>query len=308
MKIVKFLIKTVVLISWTGIAHSQTVFFDDFNRSDGSIGNGWFAAVDNPSADLAIFDGTVSTRTQDAEASFFRQVDHGGAISVSMDLTPHDGRSFPGRFQNSIYFGNNGRNLNGYGIAVSRTSEGFDNSQVVLVFGDTAIEAQASSFQYVDKISVEVNLNFDRSISGTISDEVNRFDFSFSAQEVSLDGDNVSIRQNRINSIISNPSWPSIDNVRIQTTPPDPIDELNDLISVIVNLNLRRGISNSLDAKLDSAIRALDDQNAQNDIAAVNSLHAFINAVEAQRDRHISSEDADLLTQKANQIIELLLS
>ena len=45
-----------------------------------------------------------------------------------------------------------------------------------------------------------------------------------------------------------------------------------ELIDFVVALNLQQGIENSLDAKLDSALAALEDINNNNDVAAVNSL------------------------------------
>ncbi len=44
-----------------------------------------------------------------------------------------------------------------------------------------------------------------------------------------------------------------------------------------------------------------------NDIAAVNTINAFINAVEAQRGNKISDEDADMLISIANVIINKIL-
>ncbi len=53
---------------------------------------------------------------------------------------------------------------------------------------------------------------------------------------------------------------------------------------------MSKTIENSLVAKLDSALNALDDTNTANDVAACNSLNAFINAVEAQRGNKITHE------------------
>lgn len=79
-----------------------------------------------------------------------------------------------------------------------------------------------------------------------------------------------------------------------------------DLAQDVIALNLQEGISNSLDAKLEAAMQALDDINENNDVAAINTLEAFINAVEAQRGNKISEADADALIASAQEIIELL--
>jgi len=62
----------------------------------------------------------------------------------------------------------------------------------------------------------------------------------------------------------------------------------------------------SLNSKLAVALNALEDVRTNNDIAATNALEAFINAVEAQRDKEISSADADELIAAAQAIIAQL--
>ncbi len=74
---------------------------------------------------------------------------------------------------------------------------------------------------------------------------------------------------------------------------------ISELVEDVVALNLQRGIANSLDAKLQSALMALDDLNTNNDVAAINSLEAFIHHVDAQRGSHINDEDADSLIESA---------
>ncbi len=85
-----------------------------------------------------------------------------------------------------------------------------------------------------------------------------------------------------------------------------PAELLVNLILDVIILDVVTGISTSLDAKLDRAFDALDDLNANNDVAAVNSLNAFINAVIAQAGSHIPVADADALIEQANAILALL--
>lgn len=82
--------------------------------------------------------------------------------------------------------------------------------------------------------------------------------------------------------------------------------QINILIEEIISMNIKSGISNSLDAKLSSAIQALDDNLDSNDIAALNSLYAFCNSVTAQSGGVISTEDAITLIAKVNAIIDNL--
>jgi probable HAF family extracellular repeat protein len=88
--------------------------------------------------------------------------------------------------------------------------------------------------------------------------------------------------------------------------PSTPEESLGELASWVADLNLQAGIDNSLDAKLGCALNALGDVNANNDAAAINTLQAFINAVEAQRGDKIGEADADMLMAKALRIIAAL--
>lgn len=84
------------------------------------------------------------------------------------------------------------------------------------------------------------------------------------------------------------------------------IAKTEQLIDEVVGLNLQQGIENGLVAKLEAALRVLDDLNVNNDVAAIPLLEAFINVVEAQRGKQISTTDADALITAALEIIELL--
>ena len=81
-----------------------------------------------------------------------------------------------------------------------------------------------------------------------------------------------------------------------------------DLVDQVMTINLQMGISNSLDAKLQTALNALDDLNEQNDVAAINSLQAFINSVAAQIGNELSEEDALALIAAAQAILDILTS
>ena len=54
------------------------------------------------------------------------------------------------------------------------------------------------------------------------------------------------------------------------------------------------------------AEKVLDDVNVNNDVAAINALQAFINAVTAQSGNQIPVEKADALIASAQAIIDLL--
>lgn len=95
-------------------------------------------------------------------------------------------------------------------------------------------------------------------------------------------------------------------NFNFNITPADPVVLTQALVDDGLDLNLQNGIANGLDAKLDAVVRALDDLNENNDVAACNALEGFINAVEAQSGNHIPVDDAIALIEETQQIIALL--
>jgi hypothetical protein len=87
----------------------------------------------------------------------------------------------------------------------------------------------------------------------------------------------------------------------------DPGELISRLARDVEDLNLQIGISNSMEAKLDAVLKALTDVNQNNDAAAIGALGAFINAVNAQRGKKLTEEDADDLIAQAQHIILLLM-
>ena len=81
---------------------------------------------------------------------------------------------------------------------------------------------------------------------------------------------------------------------------------VQDMVDTVEEFNLQSGIDSSLDAKLEAAVRALDDLNENNDVAAINALEAFVRAVEAQRGRALTDEQAERLIEMAQTIIDSL--
>ncbi len=95
--------------------------------------------------------------------------------------------------------------------------------------------------------------------------------------------------------------------LRKTTTPVSlktPAQLLDELMEDVEDMNLQQGIENGLDAKLENAQQALEAANAGNRQDAINKLEAFINAVEAQRGKKLTNEQADHLVAKAQEIID----
>ena len=77
-------------------------------------------------------------------------------------------------------------------------------------------------------------------------------------------------------------------------------------IEVVLSLNLKAGIRNALDSKLQSALAALNRGHQQDSRPALGILSAFIRNVEAQRGKALTKEQADELASAARDIINAL--
>jgi hypothetical protein len=82
-----------------------------------------------------------------------------------------------------------------------------------------------------------------------------------------------------------------------------PEELIGDLIERVQSFHLQRGIENALLAKLNSALAAL----AEGDTAKVReSIESFINQVQAQSGKKITTEQAENLIEAANEIYEAM--
>lgn len=87
-----------------------------------------------------------------------------------------------------------------------------------------------------------------------------------------------------------------------------PAQATQTLIGIVESFNLQQGIENSLDAKLDAAMNSLNNLNSNDDVAAINSLQAFINAVQAQSGNKLTVDQANMLIQEAQEIMNHISS
>ena len=84
-----------------------------------------------------------------------------------------------------------------------------------------------------------------------------------------------------------------------------PVQATKDLITTIESLEFSQGIGTSLKAPLEGAIDALERGNEE---AAVGKLSAFIQHVEAQRRKKLTTEEADSLIETATGILASIAS
>lgn len=86
----------------------------------------------------------------------------------------------------------------------------------------------------------------------------------------------------------------------------DPEQLLSDLVQQVVSLNIATGIGNALDAKLQNALDALDRAQTGDTASATGILYAFIQSVEAQSGKKLTTEQANQLVSSAQAIIDAL--
>jgi len=92
----------------------------------------------------------------------------------------------------------------------------------------------------------------------------------------------------------------------VPLTVPDLRAQLEALVEVVLSLNLKAGIGNALDSKLQNALATLDRVHQQDNGSPVGLLYAFIQSVEAQRGKALTTEQADQLVSAAQGVIDAL--
>jgi Leucine-rich repeat (LRR) protein len=98
-----------------------------------------------------------------------------------------------------------------------------------------------------------------------------------------------------LDSIISSPITLTVSS--------SPLQSIEQLILEVQKLNSTQGITNSLDAKLLNVKDSLEAANSGNRNDAINKMQAFINACQAQIGKSLSTDQANMLIEKANKII-----
>jgi hypothetical protein len=81
---------------------------------------------------------------------------------------------------------------------------------------------------------------------------------------------------------------------------------ITSLATFVQTLNVAGGIANSLDAKLQTVLAALDDASAGNTASVCNRMAAFVNEVRAQTGKALTEAQANQLTAMAGHIRRVL--
>jgi hypothetical protein len=79
-------------------------------------------------------------------------------------------------------------------------------------------------------------------------------------------------------------------------------DQFSDLIKQVKSLNLKAGIQNSLDAKLQNALKGYQAALAKDRATACNVMSSFISETQAQTNKSLTVSQAHQLITAANQV------
>ena len=88
---------------------------------------------------------------------------------------------------------------------------------------------------------------------------------------------------------------------------PSASELIEELIKDIEQMNIKQGISNSLDAKLSGTLASLEALNSDKRNDAINKLEAVISETEAQREKFLTNEQADYIISEAYRIIDQIM-
>lgn len=176
---------------------AATFFFDDFNRPDASTpGNGW-TTLAGSGVDLQIknneaINGPNLTGTISSTGIYRPLPPFTSPVTVSAILK--EGNGYGGlqrRYVADLCILNDGVFGRGYCLMFSRSDQNYPNSTVILYDKRQEVGRAVSSFQYGPQIQASVTFSPDGSVSGTASDGVSTFPFSFGPRVIQSSGTNV---------------------------------------------------------------------------------------------------------------------
>lgn len=200
-------------------------FTDDFNRSDGPVGNGWTDITGGSGANLVISSGALSTTGPAGGAGIFRPIDYSGSVTATADLTQANG--FGGlldAYDATLTFKNDGSLFGGYGLNFARSDQTYANSSINLIVDGSQIASVHPSFQFGSHITPTVTVAQDGSVSGTVADGTNTFNFTFGPQAAftGLSGTDFAVRLGGPDSRSAVITNPTLDNLSLAYTVASP--------------------------------------------------------------------------------------
>ncbi len=194
-------------------------FLDEFDRPNGSAGNGWVDAVGG-AGKLVIRNGALTTPGPgNGNGGVNRMIRLSEPVTVTATFTQANGfgASLTRYAGHGILFGASGSISSGYGVSFSRADQNYANSSVDLVLNGSRLGSIASTFQFGTSITTSVTYSPDGSIAGVVrgGSTTSIFNFSFGPRDVQLPGSNLELElglPDGRSPIVTNPT---IDNISI---------------------------------------------------------------------------------------------
>jgi hypothetical protein len=194
------------------------MFSDDFNRADSvTVGNGWTDLNGN----MEIRNNALTCSAVGVPGGgVYRPFAFSGPITISATLTETSGFGGVLRRYNCILGILSDGQSAGYGIRFSRGDANYSDSKVRLYDGPTEIGRIDTPFQFGPAINVSALINLDGSVTGTISQPGDTFDFAFGPHAIQSIGGNFSYQtifpDPRSNTFV----YPSMDDLSIASGKP----------------------------------------------------------------------------------------
>lgn len=160
---------------------SATPFFDDFNRPDGPVGNGWIDRAGN-AAPSEIENGMLLLPNVGGELGVMRPLPATwSAVRIQATVEGHVNANTnrDNRFDQQVTVFADHLD-NGYGLGIHRSDQGVANSSIGVI-GGTGTPQVLTPFQFSGKLFLDVTISSDGAITGHASNGVTVFPFGFSA-------------------------------------------------------------------------------------------------------------------------------
>jgi len=207
---------TLDLASLWGALHTRSVFRDDFNRPDGSVGAGWSDMSGTGGHRLALVGGRLEAPEPGAAGGIYRGLSLAGPVAVTATVTDLSGYGgVSDRFDMHFMFGSSGDVSRGYELDLVRGDANYQDSRVILVDNGVELGSVASSFQFDQSVTVSFTLNPAGSITGQLSDGAHQSSFSFGPHAFDRSHQTFGIYFGGPDSRSGSFIFPTLDNLRI---------------------------------------------------------------------------------------------
>ncbi len=204
----------VASVSLSSNGHAVPItFFDDFNRSDGVVGNGWHDTSGNINGNLVVRSGELSASNSDGQAGVYRPIGFSAPVTIGATIKENNG--FGGllrRYDSGFSLQNDGSLAGGYGIRFSRSDQNFNNSTIFLQDNGNTIASIPTPFQFGSQIQTNFTWQPNGGITGTVSSDGNTFSFGFGPRTIQSNGSNLAIVESFTDGRSAVLTHPRVDN------------------------------------------------------------------------------------------------